>query len=55
MSRCAETQPPVAPESIILAVKTARDWARNHKPQITKPHVVVPESVHPAFSKPSII
>lgn len=38
-------------ESIILAVKTARDWARKHKPLITKPHVVVPDSVHPAFFK----
>ncbi len=38
-------------ESIILAVKTARDWSRSHKPHITKPHVVVPESVHPAFFK----
>lgn len=38
-------------ESILLAVKTARDWAAKHKPHITKPHMVVPESVHPAFMK----
>lgn len=38
-------------ESILLAVKTAKDWARQHRPNITKPHVVVPESVHPAFMK----
>lgn len=38
-------------ESIILAVKTARDWARTHKPGIKRPHVVIPDSVHPAFIK----
>ena len=38
-------------ESILLAVKTARDWARKHKPKITKPNVVIPESAHPAFMK----
>lgn len=38
-------------ESIILAVKTARDWAKAHKPGIKRPHVVIPDSVHPAFIK----
>jgi len=38
-------------ESILLAVKTARDWARKHKPTIQKPNVVLPASVHPAFMK----
>ena len=38
-------------ESIILSIKTARDWAAKHKPLITKPHVVIPESAHPAFIK----
>lgn len=38
-------------ESILLAVKTARDWAQKNKPHITKPHAVVPDSVHPAFMK----
>ena len=38
-------------ESIILSIKTARDWARKNRPQITKPHVVIPESAHPAFIK----
>ncbi|HRG90213.1 MAG TPA: hypothetical protein PLW44_14400, partial [Chitinophagales bacterium] len=38
-------------ESIILAVKTARDWAKANKPGIKRPHVVIPESVHPAFIK----
>ncbi len=26
-------------ESILLAVKTARDWAKQHRPHITQPHV----------------
>ncbi len=38
-------------ESIILSVKTARDWARKNRPQIAKPHVVISESAHPAFIK----
>lgn len=38
-------------ESILLAVKTARDWARKNKPHITRAHVVLPESAHPAFVK----
>ena len=29
-------------ESILMAVKTARDWAREHRPEITKPEIVVP-------------
>jgi sphinganine-1-phosphate aldolase len=38
-------------ESILLAVYTAKKWAQKNKPEITKPHVVVPASVHPAFMK----
>ncbi len=38
-------------ESILMAVKTARDWAQKHKPHITKPNVVLPMSAHPAFMK----
>ena len=38
-------------ESILLAVKTARDWARKHKPQIKHPEVIIPSSAHPAFIK----
>jgi len=37
-------------ESIIMAVKTYRDWARQTK-GITKPELVVPTSVHCAFDK----
>ena len=37
-------------ESIIMAVKTARDRAQAEK-GITKPEMVVPRSAHPAFAK----
>jgi len=38
-------------ESIFLAVKAARDWARSERPQIVAPDIVVPISAHPAFDK----
>ncbi|MCP5149129.1 MAG: aspartate aminotransferase family protein [Ectothiorhodospiraceae bacterium] len=38
-------------ESIFLAVKTARDWARATRPHIERPVAVVPRSAHPAFNK----
>lgn len=38
-------------ESIILAVKTARDWTRAHRPEVTDPQMVLPISAHPAFHK----
>ncbi len=38
-------------ESILMAVKTARDWARVHYPHITEPEMVLPVTAHPAFLK----
>lgn len=38
-------------ESIILAVKAARDYARAHKPSIKKPEIILPETAHAAFHK----
>jgi sphinganine-1-phosphate aldolase len=38
-------------ESIFLAVKTARDWARKHRPEARNPEIVAPYSAHPAFNK----
>jgi sphinganine-1-phosphate aldolase len=38
-------------ESIFLAVKTARDWAREHRPEVRNPEIVAPYSAHPAFNK----
>ncbi len=36
-------------ESILMAVKTARDWAR--KSGISNPEIIVPVTAHPAFHK----
>lgn len=38
-------------ESILMAVKTAREWARVHKPRVKVPKIVLPSSAHPAFPK----
>ena len=38
-------------ESILVAVKTERDWARKHKPEIVEPEIIAPVTTHPAFSK----
>jgi sphinganine-1-phosphate aldolase len=37
-------------ESILMAVKTARDWARAEK-GIERPQIIVPVTAHPAFDK----
>jgi sphinganine-1-phosphate aldolase len=37
-------------ESIMMAIKTARDWGRKVK-GIKRPHLIVPASAHPAFDK----
>ena len=37
-------------ESIFLAVKTARDWARATK-GIQTPNIVIPRTAHPAFDR----
>lgn len=38
-------------ESCILAVKTARDYARHVAPHITKPEIILPVTAHAAFHK----
>ncbi|MBK8169696.1 MAG: aspartate aminotransferase family protein [Sandaracinaceae bacterium] len=38
-------------ESLLLAVKMARDHARKKKPWIRRPNIVLPRSAHPAFDK----
>ena len=38
-------------ESIILAVKTARDWARAERPGIKEPEILLPTTAHAAFHK----
>ncbi len=38
-------------ESILLAVKTARDYTRSVKPVITVPEMILSQTAHPAFLK----
>ena len=38
-------------ESNFIAVKSARDWARDHLPHARAPEMVVPRSAHPSFDK----
>jgi len=38
-------------ESILLAMKTARDYMRHHRPEITEPEIVIPRTAHPSFHK----
>ncbi|MCT4642217.1 MAG: aspartate aminotransferase family protein [Bacteriovoracaceae bacterium] len=38
-------------ESILMAVKAARDYARKHRPWIRRPELVAPLSAHVAFEK----
>lgn len=38
-------------ESILLAIKTARDFARATRPAIKKPNMVIPTTAHAAFHK----
>lgn len=38
-------------ESLILAVKTARDFARAKRPQIKEPEIILPTTAHAAFHK----
>jgi glutamate/tyrosine decarboxylase-like PLP-dependent enzyme len=38
-------------ESILMAVKTAREWARATHPEIATPEVIIPSTAHPAFHK----
>jgi len=38
-------------ESIIMCVKTAREWARDNRPTEGTPEVLIPHTAHPAFDK----
>ncbi|MDX1616089.1 MAG: aspartate aminotransferase family protein [Candidatus Promineifilaceae bacterium] len=38
-------------ESILMAVKTARDWARAVRPEVKQPEMILPATAHPAFEK----
>ncbi len=36
-------------ESILMAVKAARVWARAERPDVRAPEMIIPATVHPAF------
>tara|TARA_Y100000758_G_scaffold98223_1_gene67985 strand:- start:14 stop:1267 length:1254 start_codon:yes stop_codon:yes gene_type:complete len=38
-------------ESILMSVKTAREWARDARPVDGTPELIVPHTAHPAFDK----
>ena len=38
-------------ESLLLSIKTARDYCREHKPHITQPELLMPETAHASFFK----
>jgi glutamate/tyrosine decarboxylase-like PLP-dependent enzyme len=38
-------------ESIFLAAKAARDWARANRPSVSRPAIVAPFSAHPGINK----
>ena len=38
-------------ESLLLAVKTARDWARAERPDVKEPEILLPVTAHPALHK----
>ena len=38
-------------ESIFLATHAARQWARQHRPEVIEPEIVAPWSAHPAVNK----
>jgi len=48
---CAGQMTSGGTESIFLATKAARDWARVKYPRIQEPEIVAPYSAHPAINK----
>jgi glutamate/tyrosine decarboxylase-like PLP-dependent enzyme len=38
-------------ESLLMAVKTAREWACAHRPDVTSPEMILPVTAHPALEK----
>jgi sphinganine-1-phosphate aldolase len=38
-------------ESIMMALKSAKEWSKIHRPEITQPEVLFANSAHPAFNK----
>ncbi|MHA1932451.1 MAG: pyridoxal phosphate-dependent decarboxylase family protein [Promethearchaeota archaeon] len=49
--RCCGSMTSGGTESILMAIKTYRDWARDKFPNIKDPEMILPSSAHPAFDK----
>lgn len=49
--RCCGSMTSGGTESILMAIKTYRDWAEEKFPGIKKPEMILPSSAHPAFDK----
>ena len=49
--RCCGSMTSGGTESLLMAVKTYRDWAEEKIPNIKEPEMVVPSSAHPSFDK----
>ena len=49
--KCCGSMTSGGTESIVMAVKTYRDWARKKFPNIKNPEMILPSSAHPAFLK----
>jgi len=48
---CAGSLTSGGTESILMAVKAYRDRARKLRPHVTRPNMVLPTTIHPAFEK----
>ncbi|MFX1452605.1 MAG: pyridoxal phosphate-dependent decarboxylase family protein, partial [Promethearchaeota archaeon] len=49
--KCCGSMTSGGTESILMAIKTYRDWAQEKFPHIKEPEMVLPTSAHPAFEK----
>ena len=49
--KCAGSLTSGGTESILMAVKTYRDMARKRRPHVTRPNMIAPTTIHPAFEK----
>jgi len=49
--RCCGSMTSGGTESLLMAIKTYRDWAEEKFPNIKEPEMVVPSSAHPSFDK----
>jgi len=49
--RCCGSMTSGGTESLLMAIKTYRDWAEEKFPNIEEPEMVVPSSAHPSFDK----